>query len=91
MSQAVEAYRGVTATDRFKYLEILRERTAHDEAQALYSAEKRGALAERNLWKGIVADKDAALADKDAALADKDAALANKDTLIAELMAKLGM
>ena len=59
MSQAVEAYRGVTATDKFKYLEILRERAAHDEAQALYNAEKRGAEVERELWQNVVADKDA--------------------------------
>ena len=59
MSQAVEAYRGVTATDRFKYLEILRERTAHDEAQALYNAQ----LKEREKWQGVVADKDALIAE----------------------------
>ena len=80
MSQAVEAYRGVTATDKFKYLEILRERAAHDEAQALYNARMK----EREIWQDVIADKDAALANKDMALADKDA-------LIAELKAKLGM
>ena len=42
MSQAVEAYRGITATEEFKYYEILRARTKHDEAQAIHSAEMRG-------------------------------------------------
>jgi len=42
MSQAIEAYHSITTTDEFKYLEILRERTRHDEAQALNNATKRG-------------------------------------------------
>ena len=42
MSQAVEAYRGITATEKFKYLEIIRARTKHDEAQALRNATRQG-------------------------------------------------
>ena len=79
MNQAVEAYRSVSATDEFKYLEQLRAKARHDEAQALRNAEK----IEREKWQSVVADKDAAIADKDAAIADKDA-------IIAELRAKLG-
>lgn len=41
MSQAVKAYRGITATEEFKYLEILRARARHDEAQAIRNAERR--------------------------------------------------
>ena len=59
MSQAVEAYRGITATEKFKYYEILRARARHDEAQAIYNAEKR----EREKWQGVIADKDAQIAD----------------------------
>ena len=59
MSQAVEAYRGITATEEFKYLEILRARAGHDEAQAIRNAERRGekrgeqrgAEAERPKWQ----------------------------------------
>ena len=51
MSQAVEAYRGITATEEFKYLEILRARASHDEAQAIRNAERRGAEAERQKWR----------------------------------------
>jgi len=51
MVQAVEAYRGITATEEFKHLEILRARTRHDEAQAIMNAERRGAEAEREKWK----------------------------------------
>ena len=68
MSQAVEAYRSITATEEYRYLEILRARTQHDEAQAIHSAEKRGE--ERGeerantKWQGVVAEKDAALANE---------------------------
>jgi hypothetical protein len=55
MNQAVEAYRGVTATEEFRSLEWLRRKTEHDEAQAIYNAEKR----EREKWQSVVADKDA--------------------------------
>ena len=72
MSQAVEAYRGVTATEEFRYLEILRERTRHDEAQAIGNAKRQGLeegrAAERGLWQSVVADKDARIAELEALL-----------------------
>ena len=96
MSEAIKAYNSVTATEEFKNLEWIRRKTMHDEAQAIYSAELRGATVERQKWQDVIAikdtalaDKDAALADKDASLAEKDTALADKDTLIAELIARL--
>jgi predicted transposase/invertase (TIGR01784 family) len=55
MTQAIEAYRGITATDKFKYLENLREKIKHDEAQALSNARKQ----EREKWQDVVANKDA--------------------------------
>ena len=67
MSQAVEAYRGITATEEFKYLEILRARTRHDEAQAIFNAEKR----RDEHWQSVVADKDALIAELQAKLANK--------------------
>ena len=92
MSQAVEAYRGVTATEKFRYLEILRERTQHDEAQALGNARRQGRAEgrtegraegraegreegraeEREIWQGVVADKDAKLAELEALLRSRD-------------------
>ena len=93
MSQAIGAYRHVTATEEFKELERQRHYAAHNKASALGHARRE----ERKKWQGVIAEKDAALADKDAALADKDAALADKDAalamqtkLIAELKAKIG-
>ena len=54
MSQAVKAYRGITATEKYKHMEFLRERAKHDEAQALGNAERRGAEAERKKWEAEV-------------------------------------
>ena len=85
MSQAVEAYRGVTATEKFRYMEILRERAQHDEAQAIGNAVRKEAAK----WQSLIVDRDALIADKDARIADKDARIADKDARIAELEAML--
>ncbi|MCL1997513.1 MAG: hypothetical protein FWG65_01955 [Turicibacter sp.] len=37
MEQAIGAYRGTAADEEFRYLEWLREKRRHDEAQALYN------------------------------------------------------
>jgi len=81
MSQAVEAYRGITTLEEFRYLEILRERARHDEASALAHAAK----VEREKWQGVVAYKDAVIADKDAVIADKDTVITEKDSEIEKL------
>ena len=75
MSKAVEAYRSITATEEFKYLEILRIKSKHDEAQAIHNAEKR----RDEHWQGIVANKDE----------HWQGVVADKDALIAKLQAKL--
>jgi len=85
MSQAVEAYRGITALDEFRYLEILRERARHDEASALAHAAK----VEREKWQGVIAEKNAALAEKDAALAEKNAENEKLRQMIASLQANV--
>ncbi|MCL2202321.1 MAG: Rpn family recombination-promoting nuclease/putative transposase [Defluviitaleaceae bacterium] len=71
MSQAVAAYRGITATEEFKYLEILRARTEHDEAQALNNARRQ----RDEHWQGVVANM---VAEKDARIAELEAQLAQK-------------
>ena len=55
MREAISAYRHVTVTPEFQELERLRTKARHDEAQALYNAEKK----EREKWQGIVSEKDA--------------------------------
>ena len=59
MSQAITAYRGITATEKFRHLEILRERTKHDEAQALKNAERRGEKRADEKWQDVVANERA--------------------------------
>jgi hypothetical protein len=82
MTQAIGAYRSITATDEFKEIERLRSRARHNEAAALANAERKGYLKAEEKLQVVIADKDAALADKDAALADKDAEIAR---LLAQL------
>jgi len=45
MNQAITAYHNVTASSEFRELEHLRSKAMHDEAQALYNAERRNSLA----------------------------------------------
>ena len=78
MNEAIMAYRHVAASDEFKLMERMRSKARHDEAQALYNAERK----RDNHWQGIVAEKDTALAEKDNVLAEQAA-------LIAELQARL--
>jgi hypothetical protein len=85
VTQAIEAYRTVTASDEFKELERLRLLASCNEASALEHARRK----EREKLRGALDKKDAIIADKDAALADKDAALADKDAIIADNKAAL--
>ncbi|MCL2223137.1 MAG: Rpn family recombination-promoting nuclease/putative transposase [Oscillospiraceae bacterium] len=71
MSQAVKAYKGITATEEFQYLEILRARAGHDEAQAIGNAERK----RDEHWQGVVAN---VVAEKDARIAELEAQLANQ-------------
>ena len=82
MGEAIQAYRGITATEEFRSLEWLRAKTRHDEAQALSNARKQ----RDEHWQGVVAE---VVAEKDTVIANKDAELAKKDAFIAELQAKL--
>ena len=54
MSQAIEAYRGITASEEFKYLEHLRSKARHDEAQAIRNAERR----EREKWQSVAEENE---------------------------------
>ena len=42
LSEAISAYRSVTASSEFREIERLRAKARHDEAQALYNAERKG-------------------------------------------------
>ena len=81
MSQAIQAYRNVSATDEFRNLETMREKTRHDEAQAIRNA----ILTERKRLHGVIEKKDAVLAETNAVLMETNAALAEKDAEIERL------
>ena len=66
MTQAVEAYHSITADKQFQYLETLRAKARHDEAQAISNAERK----RDEHWQGVVAE---VVAEKDTALANEKA------------------
>ena len=70
MSQAIKAYRHVSATDEFKEIERLRSLARHNEASALGHARREGEKTEREKWQSVVADKDALIAELRAQLGE---------------------
>ena len=85
MKKAVKQYHSVVVSDEFKAYLLMKEKAAHDEAQALENERKlvrqemeaEQKKSTRKLKK-IIADKDAKLADKDAEIAALKAQLASK-------------
>ncbi len=57
MSEAINAYRTVTASAEYREIERLREKAGHDEAQALHAAEIRGEV------NGVIKGKEIAKAE----------------------------
>ena len=51
MDQAINAYYTITASSEFREIERLREKTRHDEAQALYHAKQEGI--QQGIQKGV--------------------------------------
>jgi len=74
MKEAIDAYRITTASPELRELERLISKAGHDEAQALYCAEKRGE--ERGekrgevKWQRVIAEKDAEIAELRARLGE---------------------
>ena len=72
MVQAIEAFRSISASEEFRELERLREKTRNNERAALAYARRKGKdegriegrIEERQVWQGVVAEKDAAHADE---------------------------
>ena len=58
MEQAINAYNKITVTPEFRELERQRSYARHNEAAALRHAREQ----EREIWRGVVAGKDAELA-----------------------------
>ncbi|MDR0248604.1 MAG: Rpn family recombination-promoting nuclease/putative transposase, partial [Oscillospiraceae bacterium] len=59
MEQAINAYHTVVVSPEFAEAERLRSRARHDEAQALWNAERKA----NEKWQGVVAEKDALIAE----------------------------
>jgi len=78
MGEAIQAYRGVTATEEFRSLEWLRAKTRNDESNALSHARKQ----RDEHWQGVVAEKETVIS----AQANENAELR---TQLAELQAQL--
>jgi len=59
MNEAISAYRNITVTPEFREMERLRSKARHDEAQALYNAERKKAfeIAKKMLADGEPVDK----------------------------------
>ena len=82
LSEAVNAYHTVTTSPEYQEYERLMVKASHDEAQALYNAERRGAEVEREKWLGVAEEskkKDKELESKDKELEIKDKEIGSKD------------
>jgi len=64
MEQAISAYKKITVNPEFRELERQRSYARHNEAAALRHARDEGRVEEREIWQGVVADKDAAIASQ---------------------------
>ena len=88
MSDAVEAYRHVSASSEFREKERLWAKARHDEAQALKNAERKAEKREREKWQGVLAEKDNLIAlqakEKDTIAKEKDLIAKEKDTIAKE-------
>jgi hypothetical protein len=70
VEQAIKAYRQTKTTDEFKELERLHSRARHNEASALYHAEREAEKKVNKKWQTVVAENATALAEKDALIAE---------------------
>jgi hypothetical protein len=75
MSEAIMAYRHVAASPEFREMERVRSKARHDEAQAIYNAERRG--------------EERANANLQVVIAEKDTVISNQATENAELRTQL--
>ena len=70
MEQAIRAYNEIKVTPEFLDAAWRRDDALSNEKTALDNAEAKGRIEERNLWEGVVAEKDAAIERLQAQLAE---------------------
>ena len=87
MTQAINAYRSITATDEFKEIERLRSRALNNEASALGNARRQEAKKWQGVVAEVVAEKELVEAEKERAVAEKERAVAEKERAVAEAVA----
>jgi len=58
MSETLQAYRHVAASDQFIQMEKMRSKTRHDEAQALRNAERRGEERANTKWQSVAEENE---------------------------------
>ena len=71
MTQAVGAYHSITADREFQYLETLRSKARHDEAQALSNARRQERKLADKHWQGVVDEQATRIAKLEAQLRRK--------------------
>ena len=84
MTEAVEAYKKITATEEYKNLELMRWKRELLEAQVVYAERKRGEEAANAKWAEVVAKKNKDITKKDNDIAKKEKDIAKKDKDIAK-------
>ena len=80
MNEAIQAYHSVTATEEFRNLEWMRQKAAHDEAQALANARRQ----RDEFWQGVAKERDTAVAERNAIATERDTIATERDTIAAE-------
>jgi len=70
MTEAIKAYQSIVVSPEFREVERLRAKARHDEAQAIWNAERKAEERTNAKWEGVVAEKDSQLAEKDTLIAE---------------------
>jgi len=58
MSEALQAYRHVAASDEFKEKERMWAKARHDEAQALFNARQQGRSERDEHWRSVAEENE---------------------------------
>ena len=80
MTEAIQAYHSVTATETFRNLEWMRQKAAHDEAQALANARRQ----RDEFWQGVADERDLAVAERDSMATERDTIATERDSMATE-------
>ena len=90
MTNAVQAYRHVSASEEFREIERKRSMARHDEAQALLNARRQATEMERRKWQGVVSEQ--AAKNEQLGMKNEQLGMENEELRLqlAELIARFG-